>query len=78
MDLKQKQQIERNGLTFVVGLIILGLLNVLTILGFVDVTANRTLVLTRTVVNVIILIIFFIGRVKYKGMRSLSVFHSPV
>lgn len=67
MDLKQKQQAERNGLTFIVGLIILGLLNVLTLLGFADATANRTIVLVRTVINIIILIIFFIGRVKYKG-----------
>lgn len=67
MDLKQKQQMERNGLTFIVGLIILGLLNALTLLGFADATANRTIVLARTVINIIILIIFFAGRIKYKG-----------
>ena len=36
MKLKQKQRLERNKITFILGLIILGLLNALTLLGFVD------------------------------------------
>lgn len=67
MDIKQRQQEERNGLTFVVGIIILGLLNVMTLVGYFDATANRSLVIGRTVINVILLIIFFAGRVKHKG-----------
>ena len=38
MKLKQKQRLERNKITFILGLIILGLLNALTLLGFVDAT----------------------------------------
>lgn len=67
MDIKQRQRLERNKLTFNLGLIILGLLNILTLLGFVDVTANKPLVLVRTIINVIVLIVFFIGHAKYKG-----------
>ena len=36
------------------------LLNALTLLGFVDATADKSVVLARMVVNVILLVIFFI------------------
>ena len=42
MKLKQKQRLERNKITFILGLIILGLLNALTLLGFVDATADKS------------------------------------
>ena len=51
MKLKQKQRLERNKITFILGLIILGLLNALTLLGFVDATADKSVVLARMVVN---------------------------
>lgn len=70
MKLKQKQRLERNKITFVLGLIILGLLNALTLLGFVDVTADKSVVLARMVVNIILLVIFFIGHVRYRGDRK--------
>ena len=54
MKLKQKQRLERNKITFILGLIILGLLNALTLLGFVDATADKSVVLARMVVNVIL------------------------
>ena len=58
MDIKQRQQEEKNGLAFVVGIIILGLLNIMTLVGYFDATANRSLVIGRTVINVILLIKF--------------------
>lgn len=70
MKLKQKQRLERNKITFVLGFIILGLLNALTLLGFVDATADKSVVLARMVVNVILLVIFFIGHVRYRGDRK--------
>ena len=70
MKLKQKQRLERNKITFILGLIILGLLNALTLLGFVDATADKSVVLARMVVNVILLVIFFIGHVRYRGDRK--------
>ena len=70
MKLKQKQRLERNKITFVLGLIILGLLNALTLLGFVDVTADKSVVLARMVVNIILLVIFFIGHVRYRGDKK--------
>lgn len=47
MKLKQKQRLERNKITFILGLIILGLLNALTLLGFVDATADKSVVLAH-------------------------------
>ena len=70
MKLKQKQRLERNKITFIIGLIILGLLNALTLLGFVDATADKSVVLARMVVNVILLVIFFVGHVRYRGDRK--------
>ena len=70
MKLKQKQRLERNKITFILGLIILGLLNALTLLGFVDATADKSVVLARMVVNVILLVIFFVGHVRYRGDRK--------
>lgn len=70
MKLKQKQRLERNKITFILGLIILGLLNALTLLGFVDATADKSVVLARMVVNVLLLVIFFVGHVRYRGDRK--------
>lgn len=66
MKLKQKQRVERNKITFVLGLIILGLLNALTLLGFVDATANHSVIMVRTVINLVLLVVFFIGHIRYR------------
>lgn len=71
MKLKQKQRLERNKITFVLGLIILGLLNALTLLGFVDVTADKSVVLARMVVNIILLVIFSLDMSGIAGIGNL-------
>lgn len=66
MELKQKQRLEKNRITFILGLITLGFFDLLTVLGFVDVSANKTLVTARAIIDLIITIVFFISYFKYK------------
>jgi methyl-accepting chemotaxis protein len=67
MELKQKQRLEKNKITFTLGIIIIGMFDLITVLGFFDVTANQTLVLVRTVLNAVITMAFVVGYMKYKG-----------
>lgn len=66
MELKQKQRLERNKITFVTGVIILGLFDLLALLGFLDETANMTLVMTRTIINAILTLIFLVAYFKFR------------
>lgn len=70
MKLKQKQRLERNKITFILGLIILGLLNALTRLDLWMQQRINLVMLARMVVNVILLVIFFVGHVRYRGDRK--------
>jgi methyl-accepting chemotaxis protein len=71
MELKQRQRLEKNKITFTLGLIIIGVFDLITVLGFFDVTANQGLVLLRTVLNAIITVVFVVGHLKYKGKPQL-------
>lgn len=72
MEIKQKQQLEKNKFTFITGTIIIMAINLLTLLGFVDVTANMTLVVIRTVINLIATVIFFVAYAKLKTEPQLA------
>ena len=72
MEVKQKQQLEKNKFTFITGTIIIMVINLLTLLGFVDTTANMTLVTIRTVINAIATIIFFVAYAKFKTEPQLA------
>lgn len=72
MEVKQKQQLEKNKFTFITGTIIIMVINLSTLLGFVDTTANMTLVTIRTVINAIATIIFFVAYAKFKTEPQLA------
>lgn len=66
MELKQRQLIEKNKVAFRLGMLIIGMIDILTLLGFVDVTANMTLVTIRTVIGVVVTIVFGVAYAKFK------------
>ena len=72
MEVKQKQQLEKNKFTFITGTIIIMVINLLTLLGFVDTAANMTLVMIRTVINAIATVIFFVAYAKFKTEPQLA------
>lgn len=74
MELKQRQRLERNKITFVLGVIILGLLDILTLLGFVDATANMALVMGRTIINLIVTIVFLAAYFRFKSEPKFALF----
>lgn len=67
MELKQRQRLEKNKITFVTGMIILVLFDALAILGFADSTANMTLVMGRTIIDLIITAVFLVSYFRYKS-----------
>lgn len=67
MELKQRQRLEKNRITFILGIIILGLFDVLALLGFADATANMTLVMGRTIIDLVITVVFLVSYFKYKS-----------
>lgn len=64
MGAKERQNLEKSKLTFILGCIIIGVIDLLTLLGFVDVEADKPLVVVRTVINVIPTLFFIIGYVR--------------
>lgn len=66
MELKQKQRLEKNKITFILGAIIIGVLDVFTLLGLVDANANMTLVMARIVINIFPTILFFVAYAKWR------------
>lgn len=66
MELKQRQRVEKNRVIFRLGVLIIGMIDILTLLGFVDTTANMTLVTIRTVISAIVTVVFGIAYAKYK------------
>lgn len=66
MELKTKQRLEKNKITFVVGALIFAVIDIFTLLGFADATANMTLVVARTVLSIVPTIAFFIMYAKYR------------
>ncbi|MGN0170817.1 MAG: methyl-accepting chemotaxis protein [Lachnospiraceae bacterium] len=67
MELKQRQRLEKNRLTFVLGTILIIAIDILTVLGLVDVTANRALVLVRIILCAIPTVIFFLAYIKMRN-----------
>ena len=66
MELKTKQRLEKNKITFAVGTLIFAVIDIFTLLGFADATANMTLVAARTVLSIVPTIAFFIMYAKYR------------
>lgn len=66
MELKTMQRLQKNKITFIIGVIILGVIDILNLLGFADATANLTLVTVRAVVNGVATVIFLAAYFKYK------------
>ena len=66
MELKQKQRLEKNKLTFILGTILIVVIDVLTLLGLVDVNANQTLVIARIIICALPTIAFFIAYAKVR------------
>lgn len=72
MELKEKQNREKNRVTFTVGAIIIGLFDLLCLLGFADATAIISMVIFRTVINAIVTVIFIASYIKYKGSKKFN------
>lgn len=66
MELKLRQNLEKSNVTFVLGCIIIGVIDALTLVGYLDSTANTALVTMRTIINIIPTILFFVGYAKYR------------
>lgn len=66
MELKQRQNLEKSKVTFVLGCIIIGVIDALTLVGFLDSGANKAIVMMRTVINAFPTVLFFAGYKKYR------------
>lgn len=66
MELKTRQRLEKNKITFILGILIFGIIDVITLLAFFDASANMTMVVLRIVVNLSATITFFIAYAKYR------------
>lgn len=64
MDAKERQNLEKSKLTFMLGCIIIGVIDLLTLAGFLDAEANITMVTLRTVINIFPTLFFLAGYVK--------------
>lgn len=66
MKLKQRQNLEKSNITFVLGCIIIGVIDLLTLVGYLDATADMSIVTIRTVINIIPTVIFFVSYAKHR------------
>lgn len=66
MKLKQRQNLEKSNITFVLGCIIIGVIDLLTLVGYLDATADMSIVTIRTVINIIPTVIFFASYAKHR------------
>lgn len=66
MELKTKQRLEKNRITFILGILIFGVIDLLTLLAFIDTSANMALVAVRTILNLIATVVFFVSYAKYR------------
>ena len=66
MSIKERQQKEKNHITLVLGIIIIGYSTILALLGFVDKTADLSIAIPRAIVSVIIFIAFILCYFKFK------------
>ena len=72
MSIKERQQKEKNHITLVLGIIIIGYSTILALLGLVDKTADLSIVIPRAIVSVIIFIAFIICYFKFKNTEKNS------
>lgn len=70
MERKIRQRQENNRIAFVLGLLILGTLTTIALLGFVDKTADMRWVTGRSILNVLILVIFLASYVVWKKKQA--------
>ena len=73
MSIKERQQKEKNHITLVLGIIIIGYSTILALLGLVDKTADLSIVIPRAIVSVIIFIAFILCYFKFKNKEQLCV-----
>ncbi len=66
MELKTKQRLEKNKITFIVGILILGVIDIFTLLAFIDTNVNMVLVGGRTILSLGATIVFFVAYAKYR------------
>lgn len=67
MELKTKQRLEKNKITFILGILIFGVIDIFTLLAFIDPLANLAMVALRTVVNLIATVVFFVAYAKFRN-----------
>lgn len=67
MKLKERQAIEKNRTTMILGVLILGYSVIMSLLGLLDKTADMGLVIPRAVFCVLVFVIFIALYFKYKG-----------
>ena len=72
MSIKERQQKEKNHITLVLGIIIIGYSTILALLGFVDKTADLSIAIPRAIVSVIIFIAFILCYFKFKNTEKNS------
>ena len=72
MSIKERQQKEKNHITLVLGIIIIGYSTILALLGLVDKTADMSIVIPRAIVSVIIFIAFILCYFKFKNTEKNS------
>lgn len=72
MSIKERQQKEKNHITLVLGIIIIGYSTILALLGLVDKTADLSIVIPRAIVSVIIFIAFIMCYFKFKNIEKNS------
>lgn len=70
MELKEKQRLEKNKITFVLGTMILVAIDGITLLGLVDATANQSTVMMRIILNIIPTILFFVAYAKFRTQKK--------
>ncbi len=67
MELKERQSREKNRISFTLGAIIIGLFDLLTLLGYADATADMTLVTIRTVIHLAVTAVFLAAYFRFRG-----------
>lgn len=72
MSIKKRQQKEKTRITLILGAIIIGYSTLIALLGFLDWTADMSVVTPRAIVSVVIFIAFFVCYFKFRGTDKVS------
>ncbi len=72
MSIKERQQKEKTRITLILGAIIIGYSTLIALLGFLDWTADMSVVAPRAVVSVIIFVAFFVCYFRFRGTEMAS------